>query len=64
LDFVASFLQPLCPVERVAWDIDTYATFKTQCRDWTTLAEVIDDLFRRLYDLGEDYSVTWKVQEL
>jgi hypothetical protein len=63
-DFIASFLQPLGSVERLTWDIDTYATFKTPCRDWNTLTRVIDDLFCRLYDLGQEYSLTWKVQEL
>lgn len=61
-EFVSGYFQPLGRVERLDWEMDTFATFATECHDWEILAGVIDDLFCRLYGLGRDYRLDWRVE--
>lgn len=61
--FAVAYLQPLGNPKRVSWDRDVFATFDVGRSDPETAAAVIDDLFCRLYGLGPDYRLQWKVEQ-
>ena len=51
------------PVQIHSWQADSYVTFTPKLGDVAALVEAINDTFRELYGLGNEYVIRFKIED-